>query len=379
MESIVVTGGAGFIGSNFVRLALAETPDRVVVVDKLTYSGHRASLADIKTNPNFTFVRADIADAAAMKAVFAAHRPRAVLNFAAETHVDRSIDGPGAFVHTNVNGTYELLEAARVHVASQRPADAERFRFLHVSTDEVYGTLGGSGLFSEETPYAPNSPYAASKAAADHLVRAWRETYGLATLLTNCSNNYGPYQFPEKLIPLMILTALEGKPLPIYGDGGNVRDWLHVQDHCKGILLVLEKGAPGSKYNIGGGSERTNLQVVDALCAALEQVRPAEGNPKISKKTSLKGKRGYADLKTFVRDRPGHDRRYAIDASKIRRELGWSPSYSFEEGLLRTVEWYLSHQEWCATVQAGNYGRERLGLGTGVGTAAAPRAGGARA
>ena len=334
MESIVVTGGAGFIGSNFVRLALAETPDRVVVVDKLTYSGHRASLADVEKNPRFAFVEADIADAAAMKAVFEAHRPRAVLNFAAETHVDRSIDGPGAFVKTNINGTYELLEASRAHVAALRPADAERFRFLHVSTDEVYGTLGETGLFSEETPYAPNSPYAASKAAADHLVRAWRETYGLATLLTNCSNNYGPYQFPEKLIPLMILTALEGKPLPIYGDGGNVRDWLHVEDHCRGILLVLEKGAPGSKYNIGGGNERTNLQVVDALCAALEQTCAGRREPR----RFLRRVRGaIRDLKTFVRDRPGHDRRYAIDASKIRRELGWSPSYSFEEGLLRTV------------------------------------------
>jgi dTDP-glucose 4,6-dehydratase len=376
MESIVVTGGAGFIGSNFVRLALAEKPDRVVVVDKLTYSGHRASLADVEKNPRFAFVQADIADAAAMKGVFEAYRPRAVLNLAAETHVDRSIDGPGAFVKTNVNGTYELLEAARVHVAALRPADAERFRFLHVSTDEVYGTLGESGLFSEETPYAPNSPYAASKAAADHLVRAWRETYGLATLLTNCSNNYGPYQFPEKLIPLMILTALEGRPLPIYGDGGNVRDWLHVEDHCKGILLVLEKGAPGSKYNIGGGNERTNLQIVDALCAAIERVHPAEENHKISSK----GKRAYVDLKTFVPDRPGHDRRYAIDAGKIRRELGWSPSYSFEDGLFRTVEWYLSHPEWCATVQAGQDARARVGLGVGAGSAASgPRAGGVRA
>ena len=375
MESIVVTGGAGFIGSNFVRLALAETPDRVVVVDKLTYSGHRASLADLERNPRFAFIEADIADRAAMRAAMEAHRPRAVLNFAAETHVDRSIDGPGAFVNTNVNGTYELLEASRAYAAALPPAAREAFRFLHVSTDEVYGTLGQTGLFSEETPYAPNSPYAASKAAADHLVRAWRETYGLATLLTNCSNNYGPYQFPEKLIPLMILTALEGKPLPIYGDGGNVRDWLHVEDHCRGILLVLEKGAPGSKYNIGGGNERTNLQIVDALCAALEQERPAEKNPKIPR-ISSKGKGGYAKLMTFVPDRPGHDRRYAIDATKIRRDLGWSPSYSFEEGLLRTVRWYLSNLEWCATVQAGNYDRERLGLGP---AASAPRAGGVRA
>ncbi len=353
MDSILVTGGAGFIGSNFVRLALKETSGRVVVVDKLTYSGHRASLADCESDPRFAFVEADIADAAAMKACFESHRPRAVLNFAAETHVDRSIDGPGAFIHTNVTGTYVLLEASRAHAATLSPEARARFRFLHVSTDEVYGTLGESGLFSEETPYAPNSPYAASKAAADHLVRAWHETYGLPTLLTNCSNNYGPFQFPEKLIPLMILNALEGKPLPIYGDGGNVRDWLHVEDHCRGLLLVLEKGAPGGKYNIGGGNERTNIQVVDALCAALERVQPAEENPKISA-NGKREKKAYLDLKTFVPDRPGHDRRYAIDASKIRRELGWSPSYSFEEGLLRTVRWYVDHPEWCATVQAGH-------------------------
>ena len=256
MDSILVTGGAGFIGSNFVRLALKETSGRVVVVDKLTYSGHRASLADCESDPRFAFVEADIADAAAMKACFESHRPRAVLNFAAETHVDRSIDGPGAFIHTNVTGTYVLLEASRAHAATLSPEARARFRFLHVSTDEVYGTLGESGLFSEETPYAPNSPYAASKAAADHLVRAWHETYGLPTLLTNCSNNYGPFQFPEKLIPLMILNALEGKPLPIYGDGGNVRDWLHVEDHCRGILLVLEKGAPGGEIQHRRGERK---------------------------------------------------------------------------------------------------------------------------
>jgi len=374
MESIVVTGGAGFIGSNFVRLALADTPDRVVVVDKLTYSGHRASLRDVEKNPRFTFVEADIADKDAMRAVMVTHRPRAILNFAAETHVDRSIDGPGAFVRTNINGTYELLEASRAHLATLPAGEADRFRFLHVSTDEVYGTLGESGLFSEETPYAPNSPYAASKAAADHLVRAWHETFRVPTLLTNCSNNYGPYQFPEKLVPLMILTAIEGKPLPIYGDGGNVRDWLHVDDHCRGILLVLEKGAPGSKYNIGGDSERTNLQVVDALCAAIERVHPAEENQNISSK----GKRAYVDLKTFVPDRPAHDRRYAIDARKIRRELGWQPSYSFEEGLLRTVRWYLANPEWCAAVQAGKDALARVGLGAGA-ARSVPRADGVRA
>jgi dTDP-glucose 4,6-dehydratase len=362
MDSILVTGGAGFIGSNFVRLALKETPGRVVVVDKLTYSGHRASLAECESDARFAFIEADIADAAAMRAVFETHRPRAVLNFAAETHVDRSIDGPGACIHTNVTGTYVLLEAARTLAAGLPAAERAAFRFLHVSTDEVYGTLGETGLFSEETPYAPNSPYAASKAAADHLVRAWHETYGLPTLLTNCSNNYGPYQFPEKLIPLMILNALEGKPLPIYGDGGNVRDWLHVEDHCRGILLVLEKGAPGGKYNIGGGNERTNLQIVDALCAALEKTVPFEENEKISANRKS-GKSAYLDLKTFVRDRPGHDRRYAIDASKIRRELGWVPSYSFEEGLLRTVRWYVDNPEWCAAVQRGQDARARIGLG----------------
>jgi dTDP-glucose 4,6-dehydratase len=365
MDSVLVTGGAGFIGSNFVRLLLSKTSHGVVVVDKLTYSGHRASLSDCERNSRFAFVEADIADARAMKAVFEAHRPRAVLNFAAETHVDRSIDGPGAFIHTNVAGTFCLLEAARQHVASLPAGERDRFRFLHVSTDEVYGTLGAAGLFSEETPYAPNSPYAASKAAADHLVRAWHETYGLPTLLTNCSNNYGPYQFPEKLIPLMILNALEGKPLPIYGDGGNVRDWLHVEDHCRGLLLVLERGVPGSKYNIGGGNERTNLQIVDALCAALERTVPFEENPKISS-NGKRDKRAYADLKTFVPDRPGHDRRYAIDASKIRRDLEWEPSYSFEEGLLRTVRWYLDHHDWCETVQKGQDARARVGLGAPV-------------
>jgi dTDP-glucose 4,6-dehydratase len=359
VDSIVVTGGAGFIGSNFVRLALAETPDRVVVVDKLTYSGHRASLRDVGDDPRFAFVEADIADRDAMHAVMAEHRPRALLNFAAETHVDRSIDGPGAFIHTNIQGTYELLEASRAHLASLPAGEAEHFRFLHVSTDEVYGTLGESGLFSEETPYAPNSPYAASKAAADHLVRAWHETFRVPTLLTNCSNNYGPYQFPEKLIPLMILTALEGKPLPLYGDGGNVRDWLHVDDHCRGLLLVLERGAAGGKYNIGGGNEKTNLEIVDTLCSILDRERPASGGAAFS----LKGIQKYAQLKTFVPDRPGHDRRYAIDASKIRRELGWVPSYSFEEGLLRTVRWYLANTDWCTAVQAGKDARARLGLG----------------
>ncbi|HEX9187141.1 MAG TPA: dTDP-glucose 4,6-dehydratase, partial [Vicinamibacteria bacterium] len=307
MDTIVVTGGAGFIGSNFVRHALARTEARVVVLDKLTYAGNLESLADVSSHPRYAFVQADIADREAVRAVLREHRPSAVVNFAAETHVDRSIDDPASFVRTNVTGAFELLEASRLH---RREHPSLAFRFLHVSTDEVYGTLGAAGAFSEETPYAPNSPYAASKAGADHLVRAYHETYGLPALLTNCSNNYGPFQFPEKLIPLMILNAAEGKPLPIYGDGGNVRDWLYVEDHCEGIRLVLERGVPGQKYNIGGGNERTNLQVVDALCAALEAELPAAGNP------ALAG-RPYTALKTFVPDRPGHDRRYAIDASKI--------------------------------------------------------------
>jgi len=355
VETMVVTGGAGFIGSNFVHHALARTEARVVVVDKLTYAGNLESLADVSSHPRYAFVQADVADREAVRAIFREHRPAAVVNFAAETHVDRSIDDPAAFVRTNVGGTFELLEASRLFVR-ERPAAG--FRFLHVSTDEVYGTLGAEGAFSEETPYAPNSPYAASKAGADHLVRAWYETYRLSVLLTNCSNNYGPGQFPEKLIPLMILNAIEGKGLPIYGDGGNVRDWLYVLDHCEGLLLVLRKGVPGQKYNIGGGNERTNLQVVDALCAALEAERPAASNPALA----ARGLRSYAELRTFVPDRPGHDRRYAIDSSKLRRELGWAPAHAFEDGLRETVRWYLANRPWCEAVQSGKYRRERLGL-----------------
>jgi len=327
-------------------------------VDKLTYAGNRQSLADVARHPRFVFVQADIADRAAVDAVYRDYRPTWVVNFAAESHVDRSIDGPRVFIQTNINGTFELLDAARLYVATLGDAARARFRFLHVSTDEVYGTLGPSGLFAEETPYAPNSPYAASKAAADYLVRASHETYGLPTLITNCSNNYGPYQFPEKLVPLMILNALEGKPLPIYGDGGNIRDWLFVEDHCEGILLVLQKGQVGEKYNIGGGNERTNLEVIDYLCAALETLRPAAQNPALR----ARGFTSYAALKTFVPDRPGHDRRYAIDATKIRKALGWSPRHDFRRGILQTVRWYLEHRDWCEAVQAGRYQRERLGL-----------------
>ena len=355
MDTIVVTGGAGFIGANFVRHALSATDARVVVLDKLTYAGNLESLADVASHPRYAFVPADIADREAVRTAFREHRPAAVVNFAAETHVDRSIDDPASFVRTNVTGAFELLEAARLYLR-EHPQDG--FRFLHVSTDEVYGTLGATGAFSEATPYAPNSPYAASKAGADHLVRAYHETYRLPVLLTNCSNNYGPFQFPEKLIPLMILNAVEGKSLPIYGDGGNVRDWLYVLDHCEGILLVLRKAAPGAKYNIGGGNERTNLQVVDALCAALDAELPAAANPALVARELA----SYAGLKTFVPDRPGHDRRYAIDASKIRAELGWAPRHAFEAGLRETLRWYLTHKSWCEAVQSGKYRRERLGL-----------------
>jgi len=353
MGTLLITGGAGFIGSNLVHYALEHTADRLVVFDKLTYAGSLLNLVDPLKDPRVTFVHGDIADAGAVASVFAAHRPTAVLNLAAETHVDRSIDGPRPFIDTNIVGAFVLLEAARAFTAGLDPAARAAFRFLHVSTDEVYGTLGPTGLFSEDTPYAPNSPYAASKAAADHLVRASFHTYGLPALITNCSNNYGPRQFPEKLIPLMLLNALDGRPLPVYGDGGNVRDWLHVEDHCAGIMLVLAKGRPGEKYNIGGGNERTNLEIVDRICDVVEQLRPAAANP------ALKGG-GYANLKTFVSDRPGHDRRYAIDATRIRRELGWAPRHPFEHGLAATARWYLEHRDWCEQVQAG-YNRQRLG------------------
>jgi dTDP-glucose 4,6-dehydratase len=360
MHTLLVTGGAGFIGCNFVRLALAETGARVIVLDKLTYAGSLENLAEVWGSPRLEFIEGDIADRALVRRLFAERRPSAVVNFAAESHVDRSIDDASAFIQTNVVGTFELLEAARGCAAQ-----GHGFRFLHVSTDEVYGTLGPTGTFNETTPYAPNSPYAASKASADHLVRAYRETYGLPVLITNCSNNYGPYQYPEKLIPLMVLNAVEGRPLPIYGDGGNVRDWLHVEDHCRGLLVALRQGLPGERYNLGGRSERTNLQIVDALCGVLERELPAAENPALA----ARGIAAYGDLKSFVADRPGHDRRYAIDDNKARRELGWEPRYDFELGLAATVRWYLDHRAWCEAVQADRYRRERLGLGA-VGPAA---------
>jgi len=358
VDSIIVTGGAGFIGANFVRLALRCTTARVVVVDKLTYAGHLESLEAVSGHPRFVFVRADIADGAAMDALYRDHRPTWVVNLAAESHVDRSIDGPGAFVQTNTVGTFRLLETTRHFLAEVDEAHRDRFRFLHVSTDEVYGSLGPTGLFSENSPYAPNSPYAASKAAADHLVRAYHETYGVPTLLTNCSNNYGPYQFPEKLIPLTLLNAIEGKALPIYGDGGNIRDWLFVEDHCEAIQLVLRRGIVGERYNVGGRNERANRDVVDQLCAVLDELLPARDNPMLVARPLER----YASLKTLVADRPGHDRRYAIDAQKICRDLGWAPQHDFVAGLRQTVRWYLDNRKWCAAVQSGQYRRERLGL-----------------
>lgn len=361
-HTLLVTGGAGFIGSNFARRAMAETSARVVVFDKLTYAGSRRSLADLEGDPRFRFVRGDIADREAVEAVFREAKPSAVVNFAAESHVDRSIDGPEAFVRTNVVGTFRLLEAARAHAAELEEGARRAFRFLQISTDEVFGSLGAEGAFRETTPYDPSSPYSASKAGADHLVRAYARTYGLPALLTNCSNNYGPYQFPEKLIPLVLLNALEGRPLPIYGDGGNVRDWLYVEDHCAALLRVLEAGRPGETYNVGGRAERTNLELVDRICALLEEEAPAAENEALR----AQGRSRYAELKTFVEDRPGHDRRYAIDDSKLRAELGWRPAFDLDAGLAATIRWYLANRAWCEAVQAGAYERGRLGLGAGA-------------
>lgn len=350
-KRILVTGGAGFIGSNFIHYLLRETDVEVLNLDLLTYAGNLDTLADVADSPRYRFVQGDIADTHVVPELLADFRPEVIVNFAAESHVDRSIDGPAAFVQTNVVGTLNLLESARDHWSGLNASQREGFRFLHVSTDEAYGSLGPEGLFHEQTPYAPNSPYSASKAASDHLVRAWYHTYGLPTLTTNCSNNYGPYQFPEKLIPLVILNAIEGKPLPIYGDGGNIRDWLYVDDHCSAIWTVAAKGRPGEVYNIGGDSERTNLEVVDTVCGVLDELLPDSAY------------RPHGELKTFVKDRPGHDRRYAIDANKISRDLGWAPTENFESGIYRTVKWYLDNSEWWAGVQDGSYQRQRLGLG----------------
>ncbi len=362
MDVILVTGGAGFIGSCFVRLALRETGARVIVLDALTYAGHRASLDGLDAGGRFELVHGDITDRALVDRLLAHHRPHWLVNFAAESHVDRSIDGPRAFVHSNTLGAFELLESARAYTASLSGPARDNFRLLHVSTDEVFGSLGPTGAFSETTPYDPSSPYSATKAAADHLVRAWHRSFGLPTLVTNCSNNFGPRQFPEKLIPLMLLNAIEGRDLPIYGDGGNVRDWIYVEDHCEGILAVLERGRPGETYNLGGGNERTNLEIVALLCRLLEDRLPARDNPALR----ARGIASYAGLQTRVADRPGHDRRYAIDGQKARRELGWTPRHTFEQALAETVAWYLANRAWCATVTGGQYDRERLGLNSGA-------------
>ena len=337
---LLVTGGAGFIGANFVLSTLAGLGEPVVNLDKLTYAGRLESLATLRGDARHTFVRGDICDRDLVRRLLATHKPRAIVHFAAESHVDRSITGPAEFVQTNVIGTFSLLEESRSYWGALAGQERDAFRFLHVSTDEVYGSLGPQApAFSETTPYQPNSPYSASKAGSDHLVRAYHHTYRLPTLTTNCSNNYGPFQFPEKLIPLVVQSALAGKPLPVYGDGQNVRDWLYVLDHCAGIREVLARGRIGETYNIGGDSEKKNIDVVRTICALLDRMRPRAGG-------------SYADLIAFVKDRPGHDRRYAIDARKISAELGWRPSESFESGIEKTVGWYLGHQDWVASVQA---------------------------
>ncbi len=339
---ILVTGGAGFIGSNFIINWLAALDEPVVNLDKLTYAGNPDNLASLHTDARHIFVHGDIGDRAQVASLLEQHQPRAIVHFAAESHVDRSIHGPADFIRTNIDGTFNLLEASRAYLATLDPVRRAAFRFLHVSTDEVYGTLSPTDPpFSEATPFAPNSPYAASKAASDHLVRAWHHTYGLPVLTGNCSNNYGPLQFPEKLIPLMIANALGGRPLPVYGDGQQVRDWLYVGDHCAALRRVLEAGTPGETYNIGGWNEKANLDVVHTLCALLDELQPAE--------------KSYREQITFVADRPGHDRRYAIDARKIERELGWRPAETFETGLRKTVQWYLDHQDWVKKVQSGEY------------------------
>ncbi len=345
---VLVTGGAGFIGSAVCRLLIGETGDQVVNVDKLTYAGDLRSVAEVSSSPDYVFIQADVADRAAVQAIFAAHRPDAVLHLAAESHVDRSISGAGPFIETNIVGTYVMLDCALDYWRTLAGEAKAAFRFVHVSTDEVYGSLGAEGLFAEATPYAPTSPYSASKAAADHLALAWFHTYGLPVLVSNCSNNYGPYHFPEKLIPLVILNALDRRPLPVYGDGANIRDWLFVEDHARALRRILEAGRPGEKYNVGGRNERSNLQVVQTICDLLDEMAPtAEGS--------------HHELITFVADRPGHDRRYAIDAAKLETELGWRANETFETGLRKTVAWYLARADWWTPLRKAYDGR-RLGL-----------------
>ncbi len=354
---ILITGGAGFIGSALIRYLINDTQHSVLNVDKLTYAGNLESLDSISNNERYVFAQIDICDGEKMRDLFEQHQPDAVMHLAAESHVDRSIDKPAAFIETNIVGTYTLLEAARQYWVNLETEKKAAFRFHHISTDEVFGDLHGTDdLFTETTPYAPSSPYSASKASSDHLVRAWQRTYGLPVVVTNCSNNYGHFQFPEKLIPVVILNALEGKSLPVYGNGQQIRDWLYVDDHARALLTVLEKGAIGETYNIGGHNEKTNLTVVQTICAILDELRPEKPN----------GIAQYADLITYVTDRPGHDLRYAIDASKIARELGWKPQETFETGLKKTVQWYLDNLEWCKHIQDGSYQRVRLGLGENV-------------
>jgi len=349
-KNYLVTGGAGFIGSAVVRRLIRETGHRVLVVDSLTYAGNLESLGEVSGDPRFSFARADIRDGDALRGLIGSFEPDVIMNLAAESHVDRSIDGPGLFVDTNVTGTFALLQEALRYWRGLEGEKAAGFRFHHISTDEVFGSLGAEGFFCEETAYAPNSPYSASKAASDHLVRAWRHTYGLPTVVTNCSNNYGPYHFPEKLIPLVILNALEGKPLPVYGRGENVRDWLYVEDHAAALLLAAERGRVGESYCIGGHNEHTNLDVVTRICALVDERLPDPAGPR-------------ERLIAFVSDRPGHDQRYAIDAGKIERELGWRPRESFETGLSKTVDWYLANRTWWERVRSGVYRGERLGVG----------------
>ena len=352
MKKILVTGGAGFIGSAVVRHIIENTPDSVVNVDKLTYAGNLESLESVENNSRYTFEQVDICDAKALARVFEQHKPDAVMHLAAESHVDRSIDGPAAFIETNIVGTYTLLEVARAYWNTLSNEGKTAFRFHHISTDEVYGDLEGTDdLFTETTPYAPSSPYSASKASSDHLVRAWLRTYGLPTIVTTCSNNYGPFHFPEKLIPLMILNALDGKPLPVYGNGQQIRDWLFVEDHARALYKVVTEGKVGETYNIGGHNEKANIDVVRTICQLLEELVP----------NKPKGVVKYEDLITYVKDRPGHDVRYAIDAAKIGRELGWKPQETFESGIRKTVEWYLNNKKWWTRVLDGSYNRERLG------------------
>lgn len=351
-NTLLITGGAGFIGSAVIRYLIEETGHTIVNIDKLTYAGNLDSLMSVADDPRYHFELADICDAEVMGDIFLRYQPSAIMHFAAESHVDRSIDGPLEFIQTNVVGTCNLLEVARNYWSGLCEEQQASFRFHHVSTDEVYGSLGETGLFTEESRYEPNSPYSASKASSDHLVHAWHETYGLPVVITNCSNNYGSYQFPEKLIPLIILNALDGKPLPIYGKGDQIRDWLYVDDHAKALYRVLSQGKVGEIYNIGGHNEKANLEVVHTLCAHLDKLVPNHPD----------GVGVYADLITYVEDRPGHDQRYAIDSSKIKRELDWVPEETFESGMLKTVKWYLDNLEWCRRVQDGSYRRERLGL-----------------